>query len=122
MLEKLIGYQIMEMNEGGFTVRKDDDVKHFIFDEDCGGCCGYNDLFTNLLITPNDTENNPFITRVEYNREENNGDHLTLTFFGADKALATIGSHSFSGSGWCYGACVNVRCVETKEEETLTEW
>lgn len=126
MLDELIGYQIISLNKDGFAVRKGNEIKHFAFFEDYGDCCGFNELRTALMIDPKDNANNPFISRVEY-ESNTNGDYfdansVTITFFGADKTLATIDSVSSSGSGWCYGACVKVVCVETDEEELLTEW
>lgn len=126
MLDELIGYQIIDLNENGFAVRKGNVVKHFVFKEDYGGCCGFNELNTELLINLENTADNPIISRVEYKRSSTTDycedDSLNITFFGGDKILATIDSLSSSGSGWCYGAYVRVRCVETDEEEVLTEW
>lgn len=125
MLDELLGYQIIDLNENGFAVRKGNVIKHFVFFEDEGDCCGFNELSTALLINRENTADNPFISSVEYKRHTNDyadEDDLTITFFGGDKALATIDSLSSSGSGWCYGACVKVVCVETDEEEILTEW
>ena len=49
-------------------------------------------------------------------------DILKLTFFGEHKAIAEVNSLSSSGSGWCYGACVTLRCRETGEEHMLTSY
>lgn len=124
MIKDLIGYQIIRLDEDGFTVRKGTKTKHFVFEHDDGDCCGYNDLRTELLINNTNAKNNPIITNIEYERLTNDdyGDALTITFFGLDKKLAEINSESASGSGWCYGACQWVRCLETNDEEMLTEW
>lgn len=126
MFENLIGYQLIEFNPMYFRVKKDDIVKTFLFEEDGGDCCGYNEFTLQLLIDENDLKNNPIITKVETCNFDNDGyedfDHRKITFYGLYKPIEEIDSTSSSGSGWGYGACVTCKCVETNEEETITSW
>lgn len=126
MLENLIGYQLVSLDDSGFVVTKDGEFKHFEFNEDYGDCCGYNNICTTLFIDDNVLKNNPVITNIVIdndNKEDNcDGEAITITFFGGDKMLSKIESESGSGSGWQYGATVTCKCVETKEEEILSSW
>lgn len=123
IFDSLIGGQILEMSDDGFSVcLRNGEIRHFEFVEDEGDCCGYNGLQTNLFYSK-DSKENPVITKIQYEREEmSEGDSLVITFFGAYAPLAKIDSYSSSGSGWCYGASMCVICKETKEEELLTCW
>lgn len=129
MFDKLIGAQLIELNERGFKIQMaNGDIRTYKFEEDSGGCCGYND-FSVLLFDDEDTKENPVITNIAYEKAEpsydflySGGQRLQITFFGAHKKLATIDSYSSSGSGWCYGACVTVDCVETGEHAVITNW
>lgn len=123
IFSELIGGQILEMNDGGFVVRlKNGQIRTFIFMEDGGGCSGYNILNTELFYSKN-SKDNPVITKIDYNRDDDNGeDKLTITFFGVYAPLAIIESLSSSNSGWSYGASMSIFCKETKEEELLTSW
>lgn len=123
MFEDLIGYQLIEFNPMCFRVKKDDVVKTFLFEEDVGGCCGYNDFTSQLLVNENDLKNNPIITKVETcDIDSEYCEHRKITFYGLYKPIAEIDSTSSSGSGCGYGACVTCKCVETNEEETITSW
>lgn len=127
MLESLVGYQLIEIDNNGFKVKKDNDIKTFEFDEDYGACCGYNDVTANLLVSKDDLANNPIITEVNYANPQkmhsyDECDKVVITFMGESRPIAEINSESGSGSGWSYGAHAWVTCKETNESETLTEW
>lgn len=122
MIKNLIGWQIVSMNNDGFVVAKNGEKRTFEFYEDYGDCCGYNILKTKLLYEESSV-NNPVITAIDFNTDNNyEEDHVVITFFGGYKPLAEIDSMSSSSSGWCYGACVTCRCIETGEEETISHW
>lgn len=122
LFDDLIGGQITTMTNEGFSVRfANGQVRNFVFVEDKGDCCGYNELQTELFYSK-DSKDNPAIVKVEYEGDDNDGDSLTITFFGAYAPLAEINSCSYSGSGYRYGAAMSVICKETKEEEILTSW
>lgn len=123
MLEKLIGAQLIEINERGFVVRKDGELIRFSFIEDYGDCCGFNLIGTHLFISKDELRRNPIITNIqEDNTRNNDSNNLIITFFGEKKQIAKIDAMSSSGSGWGYGASVSLRCLKTKEEEILTIW
>lgn len=124
MLNSLVGYKLVQLDESGFTVRgRNGDEKHFVFDEDYGDCCGFNTIKTALFFDPKDEKRVPAITRVEQDRRsEGDGDNLLITFFGYDRRLALIESYSSSGSGWQYGATVTLACRETGDEAEVTSW
>lgn len=127
MIESLVGYRLIELNNNGFKVEKDGDIKTFEFEEDYGDCCGFNEIETNLLISDEEFSNNPVITEVEYANPSRISyydykDQLRITFMGESKPIAEINSLSSSGSGYGYGAHVWVVCKETNETEELTSW
>lgn len=128
MLENLIGYRLLEIDNYGFKVKKGNNIKTFEFNEDYGGCCGYNDITANLLVSKDELANNPVITEVNYANPQkmriynSEYDQIVITFMGESRPIAEINSESGSGSGWRYGAHVWVVCKETNETETLTEW
>ena len=124
MLDKLIGAQLVKFDETSFTVKNQVGQQFtFDFEEDEGDCCGFNELELRLLISNEDISRNPVITKVEEQRlESDDNDHVIITMFGENKKLAEVESYSSSGSGWCYGACVVLKCVQTGESETVTEW
>ena len=128
MFNNLLGAQLVSLDEYGFTVRNaegEPGERHFVFDDDSGDCCGFNQIETKLLISEDEANRNPIITGIVEERDENSygdGDSLTITFFGESKLLAQINSYSSSGSGWGYGATVTCKCVETQEQEVLTSW
>jgi hypothetical protein len=118
----LVGFQIVSIDDSKVVVRKDNKTYELLIKEyDCG-CCGYNVLETKLLISDDELNKNPIITRVE--RKCHEGDHdgecCKITFFGSSKPLASIDSESNSGSGWCYGASVSLVCKALELDETLT--
>lgn len=125
-LKDLIGYQLVNINEDKIVVEKDDKQFEIEICIDAGDCCGYNDVETNLLINEN---NKPVITNITDDEdcdfseiEDGWCSTARITFYGANKKLATLDSMSSSGSGWSYGACVTVRCKELNLEETITAW
>lgn len=71
-----------------------------------------------------DGKENPVITKIEDTEEqEDYGEQkVRITFFGLDKKIAEINASAGSGSGWAYGACVSVWCVENNKSETLASW
>lgn len=124
MLRDVIGWKLVEINNDGFKVRGyRGATKTFQFITDQGDCCGYADVVGRLLIetTP---ERMPVITKVTVESESGDyeGEVCTVTFFGEDKKLAEIHANAGSGSGYEYGACASVKCVETGDEEVLASW
>lgn len=120
-LRKLVGMTLIDLNSGGFTVQdKDGERLHFIFDEDEGGCCGYNEIRTTLSMS---RRNPPAITKVQYQDiSAGDEDAVIITFFGLDREIAEIFSKSSSGSGWAYGASVSVKCREINFNEVITQY
>lgn len=120
-LRKLVGMTLIDLNTQGFTVKdKDGERLHFVFDEDDGGCCGYNKIKTTLSMS---RRNPPVITKVQY-QDVSAGDEdaIRITLFGLDKEIAEIFSMSSSGSGWAYGATVAVKCREINFTEVITQY
>jgi hypothetical protein len=129
MKEKLIGAQLLEINDSEIIVKKDNQLYTITIDEDYGDCCGYNEVKTTLLVDLENTKNNPVITNIEYDCDVSSiegeitcGDCTKITFFGLDKDLATLESASYSESGWQYGACVTLICKELNIDETISQW
>lgn len=124
----LIGMQLVGWDDQRkiLTV-KDENGKpcDLVFDDSNeGDCCGYNDFFAELLVSDHDASLNPIITRVEVKRPEENyfEDNVKITFFGGAKKIFCIDSESGSGSGWCYGACVTVKCEAIDLYDYVTVW
>ena len=124
MIENLIGSKLVSFDDNGFSVvLPNGEQRDFIFNEDEGGCCGFNELSTELLISADELSNNPIITNIE--KSDTSGsdeDSVKIAFFGECKKIAEVNSLSSSGSGWCYGACVWVTCKQTDEKETITSY
>lgn len=123
-LKDLIGYRLEKINDEEIIISKNDKLYVLKIQQDEGDCCGYNELETILLISDN---NKPIITNIEYEDiSENEGcgynETIKITFFGENKEIATIKSTSSSGSGWCYGACVTVKCKELNINEVISQW
>lgn len=120
-LRKLVGMKLIDLSTDGFTVEDMDGERlRFVFDEDEGDCCGYNEIQTTLSMS---TKNPPVITRVQYQDvTEGDEDAVVITFFGLDKEIAEIFAMSSSGSGWAYGATVAVKCREINFTEVITQY
>lgn len=121
----LIGARLIHISNEGFIVRlsTDGSTRHFVFEEEPGDCCGFSEVTTKLLIDKEDLRNAPAITDVQFQENEGaEGDSLIITLFGISKPLAIIDSFSSSGSGWCYGSAMWVKCKETKKYFQLTSW
>lgn len=124
MLENLIGSKLVSFNEKGFSViLPNGEQRDFVFCEDYGDCCGYNELSAELLISSDELSNNPVITNIEkIDTSGSDDDSIKIAFFGEVKKIAEINSLSSSKSGWCYGACVWVTCKQINESEILTKY
>lgn len=120
-LRKWVGMTLIDLDSDGFTVEdKNGRRLHFVFEEDEGDCCGYNEIQTTLSMS---TKNPPVITRVQYqNVTEGDEDAIIITFFGLNKEIAEIFAMSSSGSGWAYGATVAVKCREINFTEIITQY
>ena len=120
-LRELVGMTLIDLNSDGFIVEdKDGERLHFVFDEDEGDCCGFNEIKTTLSMSK---KNPPVITKVQY-QDVSAGDEdaIIITFFGLDREIAEIYSMSSSGSGWAYGASVAVKCREINFTEVITQY
>lgn len=123
MLDELFGAQILNIDTDNskFAVKlKSGEIRNYEIIEDEGDCCGFN-RFGILVIDSDEVNKNPIITNIESEiGDVEDANSLKLTFFGEHKAIAEINSLSSSGSGWCYGACVTLKCRETGEGKILT--
>lgn len=125
--DKLIGMQLVSWDDDRkiMTVKKGNNLFKLVFDDSKeGGCCGYNDFFAELFVSNEELKRNPVITKLECERsgDEENADSVRITFLGEAKKIMTINSLSSSGSGWCYGATVTVKCEALSIDETVTGW
>ena len=131
--DALIGMQLVGWDscEQILTVKDNERIINLLFnDSDEGDCCGYNDFFAELLVSDHDLSINPIITNVEVKNDPEDSadypwddcDHVKITFFGGAKKIFQIESTSGSGSGWCYGACVTVKCKTLDIDECVTAW
>lgn len=120
-LRKLVGMKLIDLNTNGFTVEDTDGERfHFVFEEDGGGCCGFNEIKTTFSISK---KNPPVITKVQYQDIfEVDGDAVIITFFGLNREIAKISAMSSSDSGWAYGATVSVKCREINFNEVITQY
>ncbi len=122
-LKDLIGYQLISIDDIKIVVRKGNSTYELLIDEDYGGCCGYNELNTKLFMSEDELARNPIITNVSMkDTDDECGNGAKITFYGEAKALAELNSYSSSGSGWCYGACVTVKCKALDMDEIITSW
>ena len=122
MLDKLIGSQIVSINEDSIVVKLGEKTHTLEIVASEGDCCGYADFTTALLYSEGCTEN-PIVTNVELkNSGGSYSDSSVFTFYGGSRALATIESSAGSGSGWEYGACVYLVCKSLDIEEDLASW
>lgn len=119
----LFGYQLVSICNTHIVIQNNTGRYVLAIEEDNGGCCGYNEVVTNLLISETELQNNPIITKVEVERDsEGDREIAKITFFGVYKPLATVGTVSSSGSGWCYGACVSIKCKALDINEIVSCW
>ena len=120
----LIGYQLVSINDDKIVVRKGNNEYILNIVEDYGDCCGYNEITTKLLISETELNRNPIITNVEITEDSDDyaGMSGRIAFFGEYKPLAVVDTYSSSGSGWCYGACVWVRCDALEINDTVSSW
>lgn len=118
----LIGYQLVDLNEKEIIVQKNGKRFSIEIDDDFGDCCGYNVIRAHLYIS-SEVKRNPIITDI-YKENEDTGynNRCCITFFGEEETLAKLYTESSSGSGWCYGAAVTLKCKDLKINEVLSEW
>lgn len=118
----LIGYQPVDLNKKEIVVQKNGKRFSIEIDDDSGVCCGYNNIEAHLYVG-GEVKRNPIITDVTKENEDIDcSDKCCITFFGEDKILAELYTESSSGSGWCYGAAVTLKCKNLKIDEVLSEW
>lgn len=118
----LIGYQLVDLNEDEIIVQKDRRRFSIKIEDDSVVCCGYNNIEAHLYVS-GEVKRNPIITDVTKENEDMDwSDMCCITFFGEDKILAKLETESSSGSGWCYGAAVTLKCKNLKIDEVLSEW
>lgn len=124
-IDSLIGARLVDLDNTGFTVmrtsRNGPKEFRFDFDEDAGDCCGFNTIESTFLW---DGEGDaPAIVKVEYLKDfSEDGNGCTITFFGESSEIGKVSTYSSSGSGWCYGACVTVKCRENNDQALLSYW
>lgn len=120
----LVGCQLVSIDDKNIVVKKGERTYELDIVDQPISCCGYNRINTQLLISGDELERNPIITNVESHTDLVGGyaQSCLVTFFGEAKPLAELSTYSSSGSGWCYGACVTVRCKQLRLEETLSQW
>jgi hypothetical protein len=122
-LDRLIGWQLVSITDTEITLTKDGEIIRAALIGDEGGCCGWYDVTTHLLIDDYELSRNPIVTKVErIEKDDGDGDLVCLVLLGEEKALAAVNTYASSGSGWCYGACVTIKCSTLDLEETLAEW
>ncbi len=122
-IENLVGFQLLDIKNDLIIVAKNNEIYSLKIEEDEGDCCGFNEVETKLLINKNELKNNPIISNVEYKDVSKGEEHsVIITFYGVNKPIAEFSSRSSSGSGWCYGACVMVKCKELNFEQIITEY
>lgn len=118
--DALIGAKLISVSDYEIKIEKDHKVYTLNIEQEQGGCCGYSEVETKLLINE---KSKPVITKIEFDRNDNyENDTCLITFFGEYKPLATINSCSGSGSGYYYGACVTIECRDLDICEVITEW
>ena len=122
-INNLIGCQLVSICDSHVTVRKGNNEYILEIIDDYGGCCGYNEITTNLLISETELNRNPVITNAIIEQNEWDSDmEGKLTFFGESKPLATIDTLSSSGSGYQYGAYVIIRCNLLGISDEISSW
>jgi hypothetical protein len=122
-IAELKGYQLVSIDEEKIVIKKGDNSYILQIEEDEGGCCGYNDIVTELFISSEELKRNPIITDIEMLvDEESDGERCKVTFFGEYKPMAELNTYSSSGSGWGYGAAVTLVCDALELSENLSSW
>lgn len=122
MLEKLIGGQILKIDESTISVKLGEDIYTLEILTDEGDCCGYADFEMRIKYSENDSTN-PIITNIDSKEDGTSGGvNAVITFYGEHKELVEIEAHAGSGSGWAYGAIVNLHCKALDIDETLATW
>lgn len=122
MLDKLIGAQIVDVSEFEILIKLNNQLYTLSIIDEQGDCCGFAD-FQSQMFFEKDSERNPIITNISL--EEDDCDYKVsakLTFFGENKELAQIDAEASSGSGWMYGASVELHCKELNICETIVEF
>lgn len=123
MLSKLIGAQLVSMDDESMTVNISGKEYILEFHEDDGDCCGFA-IITGELKYKKEDGNNPVITNIEYN-DTGSGygeDALLITFYGESKVIADLEGNCGSSSGYGYGAVASVVCKELDIDEILASW
>lgn len=122
MLDKLVGAQVVRINESSIEVKLGDKIHVLEIVVDEGDCCGFANFDMKLLYAEGD-ERNPIITNIEIESDSKDYEETAImTFYGENKKIASIEAEAGSGSGWAYGACVTLRCKTLDIDETLVEW
>ncbi len=122
MLNKLIGAQIVDVHEDKILIKLNNHLYVLSIIEDQGDCCGFAE-FQSRMFFEKDNERNPIITNITLQEEDSyDGASAKLTFFGENKELAQVEAEAGSGSGWAYGASVELYCKELDINETLVEY
>lgn len=126
MLSKLIGMQIVDIDETKIIVKGNNELYEIAIEDNCGDGCGYNEIVTNLFVEKN-SNRNPIITNVEIIDEElfdefNEYDEVIVVFYGENKKIAEISALSSSRSGYGYGANVRLVCKKLDIELMLTKY
>lgn len=122
MLEKLIGAQILKINESTIDVRLGEETHTLEILSDDGDCCGYSNFDINMKYSENATTN-PIITNIEVkDNSSGDSDGMIVTFYGENKELCEIEADAGSGSGWAYGAIVYMECKTLGIDETLANY
>ena len=91
MFDKLIGAQVLTLNEDKIVVKdKNGETFDISFEADDGECCGFTDITKELFFEPNN-KNNPIITGWNLSDEGGwDGCRVRLTLFGLKKAFSQI--------------------------------
>lgn len=124
MLDKLIGAQVLTLDEDKIVVKdKNGETFDISFEADDGECCGFTDITKELFFEPNN-KNNPIITGWNWSGTEESygGCRVGLTLFGLKKPLAKYEFECNSGSGYCYGATITAVCSLDGKETEICYW
>lgn len=124
MFDRLIGAQIVTLDEDAIVVRgKDGEMFNISFYTDHGDCCGYANITKQLFFEPNN-KNNPVITNWKWDERKYGSQTVIVTLYGVNKLLAEYEFECGSGSGWCYGATITAMCCLDNEieEAKICRW